>query len=64
MLYIKNDGRVSNIWSQSLSGGAPKQITHFTSDLMRSFDISHDGKQLVMNRGTENRDVVLIRDVR
>jgi eukaryotic-like serine/threonine-protein kinase len=64
MLYINNDGRVSNIWSQSLSGGAPKQITHFTSDLMRSFDLSRDGKQLVMNRGTENRDVVLIRDVR
>lgn len=64
ILYIKNGGGVSNIWSQPISGGPPKQITHFNSALIRSFDLSRDGKQLVMNRGTANRDVVLIHDVR
>jgi hypothetical protein len=32
--------------------------------MIRSFDLSREGRQLVMNRGTENRDVVLIRNVR
>jgi Tol biopolymer transport system component len=64
ILYIKNERRVSNIWSQPISGEPPKRITHFNSALIRSFDLARDGKQLVMNRGTENRDVVLIRDVR
>ena len=63
-LYVKNEGGVSNIWKQPISGESPIQVTHFTSELIRSFDLSHDGKQLVMNRGTANRDVVLIRDVR
>ncbi len=64
ILYIKNEGGVSNIWSQPISGEPPKQITHFNSEVIRSFDLSRDGKHLVMNRGTANRDVVLIRDVR
>jgi eukaryotic-like serine/threonine-protein kinase len=63
-LYIKNEGGVSNIWNQPISGEPPKQITHFNSEVIRSFDISRDGKQLVMNRGTANRDVVLIHDLR
>jgi Tol biopolymer transport system component len=64
ILYIKNEGGVSNIWSQPISGGAAKQITHFNSLLIRSFDLSRDGKQLVMDRGTASRDVVLIHDLR
>jgi Tol biopolymer transport system component len=63
-LYIKNEGGVSNIWSQPISGEAPKQISHFNSLLIANFDLSRDGKQLVMNRGTANRDVVLIRDMK
>jgi Tol biopolymer transport system component/predicted Ser/Thr protein kinase len=64
LLYVKNEGNVSNLWSQPISGEPPKQITHFNSTLIRSFDLSSDGKQLVMDRGTANRDVVLIRDLR
>jgi eukaryotic-like serine/threonine-protein kinase len=64
ILYIKNEGGTSNIWSQPISGEPPKQITHFNSELIASFELSRDGKQLVMNRGTANRDVVLIRDIK
>jgi Tol biopolymer transport system component len=64
ILYIKNEGGVSNIWNQPISGGAAKQITHFNSLVIRSFDLSRDGKQLVMDRGTASRDVVLIHDLR
>jgi eukaryotic-like serine/threonine-protein kinase len=64
LLYVRNEGGVSNIWSQPISGEPPKQITHFNNLLIPTFDLSHDGKELVMNRGTANRDVVLIRDVK
>lgn len=58
--YIVDNGNVGNIWSQPIDGGPPKQITNFTSERMGSFDISPDGKQFTMMRGTETRDVVLI----
>jgi Tol biopolymer transport system component len=64
VLHIKNESGVSNLWSQPISGGTPKQITHFNSEQIVSFDLTRDGKQLVMDRGTRNRDVVLIRDLR
>jgi hypothetical protein len=31
---------------------------------MSNFDLSRDGKRLLMNRGTADRDVVLIRAAR
>ncbi len=64
LLYTKNEGGVDNIWSQPIAGGTPKQITHFNSELISSFDLSPDGKRLVMSRGTRKQDVVLIRDLR
>jgi eukaryotic-like serine/threonine-protein kinase len=63
-LYVKNEGGVSNIWKQPISGDPPKQITSFNNQFIGTFDVSRDGKQLLMIRGTANRDVVLIRDVR
>jgi serine/threonine protein kinase len=64
LLFVKNEDGVSNIWSQPISGGASKKITRFTSDLIWGFDLSRDGKMIVMDRGNEGGDVVLIRDVR
>lgn len=64
LLYVKNEDDVSNLWSQPLSGEPSKQITQFNSLLISNFDFSRDGKELVMSRGTANRDVVLIRDMR
>ena len=43
-------GGVSNLWSQPISGERPKQITHFNSLLILDFDLSRDGKELVMTR--------------
>ncbi|MGH9766888.1 MAG: DPP IV N-terminal domain-containing protein, partial [Blastocatellia bacterium] len=51
---------VSNIWYQPLDGGAPKQLTSFTSDQIFWFDWSSDGKQLACSRGRMLNDVVLI----
>jgi hypothetical protein len=64
LLYTKNEGAVSNLWSQPIAGGTPKQITHFNSELFAGFDLSRDGKRIVMSRGTIREDVLLIRDLR
>jgi Tol biopolymer transport system component len=57
-------GGVGNLWSFPIDGGAPKQITTFTSDSISNFAISHDGKRLAISRGYSNLDVVLIKDFR
>ncbi len=62
--YVVDNGNAGNIWSQPIDGGTPKQITNFTSERMGSFDISPDGKQFAIMRGTETRDVVLIGGIR
>jgi eukaryotic-like serine/threonine-protein kinase len=64
LLYTKKEGGVYNIWSQPIAGGTQRQITHFNSEMINSFDLSKDGKRLVMSRGTVKQDVVLIRDLR
>jgi hypothetical protein len=43
-----------------LSGGAPHQITNFASDRIPSFAWSRDGKQLLLTRGNQTSDVILI----
>jgi serine/threonine protein kinase/Tol biopolymer transport system component len=51
---------VTNLWAQPIDGSPPKQLTNFASDRIFSFQISRDGKQVVLNRGTSASDVVLI----
>lgn len=64
LLYVKDTGGVSNIWRMPLDGGEPKPLTAFTTGRIGDFDISPDGKYLVMSRGWTRGDVVLIRDVK
>ena len=54
----------SNIWEQPLSGAAPRQITNFTSGLIFDFAWTLDGKQLLLARGNETSDVILINNFR
>jgi Tol biopolymer transport system component len=62
--YVKTTDGVSNLVSQPLSGGPPKQLTHFRTDKILSFAWSRDGKQLAVSRGREISDVVLLSDFR
>ncbi len=57
--YFLQKGAAVNLWSQSLSGGPPRQITNFP-DAIVAYDWSSDGKQLALTRSTQSRDVVLI----
>ena len=64
ILYTATVNNVTNIWSQPLDGGPPKQITHFNDSLMTGFSWTRDGKQLVCTRGTLVRDAILITDLK
>jgi Tol biopolymer transport system component len=64
VLFSVNANNVSNIWSQSLDGGPPKQVTDFKEMLITGFSWSRDGKQLAATRGNLLRDAVLIRDTK
>ncbi len=59
LVYIKNQGQVSNLWLLPLNGGEPKQLTNFDANLIFNFAISRDGR-LALTRGNERSDVVLI----
>jgi serine/threonine protein kinase len=58
--FVATRNGVSNIWYQPLAGGAPRQVTDFTSDQIFWFDWSRDGKQLACSRGKILNDIVLI----
>ncbi|MDQ6787482.1 MAG: winged helix-turn-helix domain-containing protein [Acidobacteriota bacterium] len=58
--YVVTRDGVSNIWRQPIDGNPPAQVTNFESGLIFNFAYSPDGKQLVLSRGTFNRDVILI----
>ncbi|HEV7747223.1 MAG TPA: protein kinase [Pyrinomonadaceae bacterium] len=57
------DRSADNIWSVSIDGGPAKQLTKFTSGLIFAFQVSRDGKQIALSRGTQTDDVILLRDV-
>jgi Tol biopolymer transport system component len=63
--YVDVQDGVSNFWSRPVSGGAPKQITRFTSqESIRDFAASRDGALVAVLRGAENSDAVLFSDLK
>jgi len=62
LIYDVSRNNVSNIWSQPLDGGPPKQLTDFKSETIQGFDWSRDDRLLV-SRGFTAREIVLIQDL-
>jgi Tol biopolymer transport system component len=60
LIYGITQKGVTNLWSQPIDGSPPKQLTNFASEIIFGFDLSRDGKQVALARGTESSDVVLI----
>jgi Tol biopolymer transport system component len=58
--YLLTRNGATNVWEQPLSGGNPRQFTHFTSGLIFDFSWSRDGKQLLLSKGDQSSDVVMI----
>ena len=64
LIYRESKERVDNLWSQTLNGDPPKQLTDFKSDQIFTFDWLPDGKNLVLARGRQGSDVVMISSFR
>ncbi len=62
LTYIDRRDGISNIWSQQIAAGPPKQLTDFKEDQIFNFAWSHDGAQLACVRGVVTSDAVLITD--
>ena len=62
--YVLARNGVSNVWRQKLTGGPPKQITNFQSELIFDLHWSYDGRQLALARGSKTSDVILISNFR
>ena len=54
----------TNVWEQPLAGGPPRPVTSFTSGHIFDFSWSRDGKQLLLAKGEETSDVVLVSNFR
>jgi len=61
--FINHGKDADNILEQPLAGGPAIPVTHFASGKIFDFQESRDGK-LVLSRGTESVDAVLIRGFR
>lgn len=61
LAYLDHKGGIDNIWTQSIDGGAPRQLTNFHDLSIFTFGWSADGN-LAASRGVITRDVVLITD--
>ena len=62
--YLLTRNGATNVWEQPLSGGDPRQFTRFTSGLIFDFSWSRDGKQLLLSKGDQSSDVVMITNFR
>ncbi|HKV80239.1 MAG TPA: winged helix-turn-helix domain-containing protein [Candidatus Sulfotelmatobacter sp.] len=63
LVYALTQNGTSNLWEQPVAGGAPKQITRFTSGLIFDFNWTADGKQLLLTRGSVSSDVILLNNL-
>jgi TolB protein len=64
LLHNTHEGDRPNIWLQPLPSGPEKQITHFADQNILDFDVTADGKRLIIARGILSRDAIQIRHFR
>ena len=64
LAYLDTKSGATNVWLQPIAGGTPKQLTHFASERMLSFDFSPDGKQIIFSRGHFSSDAVRITNLK
>jgi serine/threonine protein kinase len=62
--YLLTRRGATNVWEQPLSGGPPRPATDFTSGQIFDFAWSRDGKQLLLAKGENTSDVLLISNFR
>jgi DNA-binding winged helix-turn-helix (wHTH) protein/Tol biopolymer transport system component len=60
--FVDTQEGVSNVWRQPIEGGAPQQVTDFSSGLIFNFVWLPNGKDMAVAHGSTSSDVVRIRD--
>jgi Tol biopolymer transport system component len=61
MLVLRGDLQHKDLWAVQLDTGAQRQLTHFAPDFqVRDFDLSPDGREVVLEREQERSEVMLI----
>lgn len=61
ILYVATNEGVSNVWTQPVNGGPPRQLTHFMEETIFAMAPSPDGKYLGCIRGKTSSNLVLAR---
>jgi eukaryotic-like serine/threonine-protein kinase len=54
----------ANVWRQAVPSGPLKQITNFTSGVIRNFIWSPGGKTLFLTRGSRSSDIILLKSAK
>jgi Tol biopolymer transport system component/tRNA A-37 threonylcarbamoyl transferase component Bud32 len=62
--FIDSVNGAFNVWLQDVDGGPPRQLTRFDAGRISAYDISPDGKSILVARGDPVNDMVLIRGFR
>ncbi len=61
LVLLRGEIQHKNLWRIDLETGAERQLTNLTPDFdIRDFDISPDGREVVLERAQERSDVVLL----
>ncbi len=61
LVVLRGEMQHMNLWGIDLETGAKRQLTNFTPEFdIRDFDVSADGREIVLERVQEHSDVVLI----
>jgi len=61
LLFLQGEIQHKNLWLMDLESGAKRQLTNLAPDFdIRDFDISPDGREVVLERVQERSDVVLM----
>ena len=61
LLLTINENRQHNLFRLELTGGPPRQLTHFTRGTVLNAEISPDGRRIAYHRGTAEPDLVLLK---
>ena len=61
LVLLRGDIQHKNLWSVDLESGAERQLTDLPANFdIRDFDVSPDGREVVLERVQEHSDVVLL----
>jgi hypothetical protein len=61
LLFLRGDIQHKSLWMVDLETHAERQLTNLTSDFdIRDFDVSPDGREIVLERVQEHSDVLLL----